>query len=220
MSRVPELTTLALLLIVGCKTPAPCVSDSRNGATPSPSAGARPSKPLAPMADKLSNNRLKKAEIEDSPIDVVYGLASADGMWLQESNDPQKALIFPEQVDISCDKSTKTCRELKVTLAPAGGMVSIMGPEEEDWPIISWDAQGLLASYGPDNSKSAAASEKCHSHVLTMTFSSGAVSTSDIPTHEKGCEVFTETDSYRLVRGGYYIDTSPNGDLDKSPPKK
>ena len=172
------------------------------------------------MADKLSNERLKKIEFEDRPIDVAYGLASADGMWLQESNDPQKALIFPEQVDVSCDKSTKTCRELTVTLGPAGGMVSIMSPEEKDWPIISWDTHGLLASYGPDNSKSAAASEKCHSHVLTMTFISGAVSTSDIPTHEKGCEEFTETDSYRLVRGNYYVDTSPNNDTDKPTAKK
>lgn len=57
-------------------------------------------------------------------------------------------------------------------------------------------------------------SVKCH-HVLTMTFDSGAVSSADIPTHEKGCEAFPETNSYRLARGNYYVDTSPANDMDK-----
>lgn len=106
-----------------------------------------------------------------------------------------------------------------MTLAPAGGMVSVMGPEEKEWPIISWDAQGLLATYGPEI-HATAASDRCHSHVLTMTFHSGAVSTSDIPTHEKKCEEFPETDSYRLVRGNYYVDTTPGNDMDKGHGKK
>jgi hypothetical protein len=148
------------------------------------------------------------------------GYVNVDGMWTPESSDPKRALIFQEQVRISCDKSENVCRGLTVTLAPAGGMVIIMGPEEKEWPIISWDARGLLASYGPEV-HAAAASDRCHSHVLTMTFRSGAVSTSDIPTHEKGCEEFSETDSYRLARGQYYVDTSPANDMDHKPnPKK
>ena len=48
-----------------------------------------------------------------------------------------------------------------------------------------------------------------------MSFRSGSVSTSDIPTHEKGCEMFPETDTYRLVRGQYYVDTTPGNDAEK-----
>ncbi|SRR6266851_280842 len=81
------------------------------------------------------------------------------------------------------------------------------------WEIRSWDAHGLLASYDP-NVSAVATSDRCHHHVLTMTFASGAVSTSDIPTRAKGCEEFPETNSYRLVRGNYYVDTSPANDLD------
>jgi len=51
-----------------------------------------------------------------------------------------------------------------------------------------------------------------------MDFDSGAVSVSDIPTHKKGCEMFQQTDSYRLQRGNYYVDTTPGNDADK--PKK
>jgi hypothetical protein len=67
-----------------------------------------------------------------------------------------------------------------------------------------------LASYGGDSAS------RCQRHVLTMDFDSGAVSVSDIPTRKKGCEAFTETDSYRLVRGNYYVDTSPGNNMDKS----
>jgi hypothetical protein len=179
-----------------------------------------PAKPNETMADKLSNDRLKKIELDDYPIDAQDGMAIADGMWLPESDDPKKSLVFPEQVKITCMGYEKICREMKITLGPAGGMVSIMGIDETDWPIVSWDERGLLASYGPDQSATAAASDKCHSHILTMTFRSGAVSTSDIPTHEKGCEEFPETGSYRLVRGDYYIDTTPRNDMDKPHGKK
>jgi hypothetical protein len=48
-----------------------------------------------------------------------------------------------------------------------------------------------------------------------MNFASGIMSVSDIPTRVKGCEMFTETNTYRLKRGNYYIDTSPDNDLDK-----
>jgi hypothetical protein len=170
------------------------------------------------MADKLSNHRLKRVEEGIRPIDDIDGYVTVDGMWTPESSDPKKSLIFEEQVRITCDKSQNICQELTVTIAPSGGMVLIMSPEEKDWPIISWDARGLIASYGPQKSKYPK-SEWCHSHILTMNFASGAVSTSDIPTHEKGCEEFPETDSYRLIRGSYYIDTTPGNDMDKPHPK-
>jgi hypothetical protein len=72
-----------------------------------------------------------------------------------------------------------------------------------------WDEHGLTASYGGDESS------RCQRHVLTIDFDSGAASVSDIPTRKTGCEAFTETDSYRLIWGHYYVDTTPNNDLDK-----
>jgi len=162
----------------------------------------------------ISNERLKSIRYPDSPIDASYGLIVVDGMWIPETSNPAKALLFAEQVDLTCDKEEKTCRELTASLGKNGDAVQIMNPEEKVWAISSWDTQGLLASYGPDDSAHAA-SEKCHRHVLTITFSSGAVSTSDIPTHTIGCEAFEETDSYRLTQGNYYVDTSPANDADR-----
>ncbi len=86
--------------------------------------------------------------------------------------------------------------------------------EETVWKVNTWDANGLLASNRPD-SAAIAASDRCHSHVLTMTFATGAVSTSDIPTHARGCEAFHLTNSYRLLHGNYYVDLTPANDLDK-----
>jgi hypothetical protein len=174
-------------------------------------ASAKPAKSLSGV---FSNDRLKRGELEDYPIIGDDQWREVDGMWVMESKDPEKALLFPEQVKITCSNSDKTCRELSVALGVMGGLVEIMGPDEKIWQIDSWDAHGLRASYGPYPS-ALAASEKCHDHVLTMTFGSGAVSTSDIPTREKGCEAFRETDSYRLVRGEYYVDTTPGNDGEK-----
>lgn len=171
--------------------------------------------PTSSLAAALQNSRVKILKIGDYPIIGDNELRIIDGVWLPESKDPAKALVFPEQAKITCTSSDKICRELTIPLGSLGGMVEIMDIEEKDWPIISSDEHGLLASYGPDSSKTAAASDKCHSHVLTMTFGSGAASTSDIPTHERGCEEFQETDFYRLIRGNYYIDTSQENDLDK-----
>ena len=175
--------------------------------------------PTGSLYGAIREERLKRIEDKDYPIPVDNDYRGVDGVWVPESNDPAKALVFPEQVKITCTRSEKTCRELKVTLGALGGMVSIIDIDEIDWPITSWDAHGLLASYGPDVSATAA-SDRCHSHVLTMAFGSGAVSTSDIPTHEKGCEEFFATDSYRLARGTYYVDTTPGNDMDKANPKK
>lgn len=181
--------------------------------------GEKISSPSAPPTSSFSaalqNSRVKVLKTGDYPIIGDNELRIVGGVWLPESNDPAKALVFREQAKITCTSSDKTCRELTVPLGSLGDMAEIMDVEEKDWPIISWDERGLLASYGPDPSKTAAASDRRHSHILTMTFGSGAVSTSDIPTHEKRCEEFKETDSYRLVRGNYYVDTSPENNLDK-----
>lgn len=70
-----------------------------------------PAKPNETMADKLSNNRLKRSGDSDDHIEDYDGYVSVDGMWTPVSSDPKKALIFQEQVRISCDKSEKICRE-------------------------------------------------------------------------------------------------------------
>jgi hypothetical protein len=171
-------------------------------------------KPGKSVSVVFSNDRLKRSGLNDYPITGDDEWRSVDGMWVPESRDPAKAIVFPEQVKIICTNSEMTCEEVKVILAPMGGVVFIESIDQTIWPITTWDAHGLLASYGPDVS-ALAASERCHRHVLAMTFASGAVSTSDIPTHEKGCEMFSETDSYRLTRGVYYVDTTPGNDADR-----
>jgi hypothetical protein len=166
-----------------------------------------------PPSNPFHNERVKRSELNDYPIETFHGtLAIVDGMWVPESKDPRKEIVFPEQVKVICTNSEKTCEELKVVLGPMSGVVFV-DIDQTIWQITSWDTHGLLASYGPDISASAA-SDRCNRHVLAMTFASGAVSTSDIPTHEKGCEAFTETSSYRLARGGYYVDTTPGNDAD------
>lgn len=174
-------------------------------------ASAQPAKSLSGV---FSNDRLKRGELKDYPITGDDQWRDVDGMWVPESKEPSNALLFPEQVRITCSNSDKTCRELSVTLGVMGGLVEIMGPDEKIWQISSWDSDGLLASYDADPS-SKKVDERCHRHVLSMSFASGAVSTSDIPTHEKGCEAFRQTDSYRLVRGEYYVDTTPGNEGDK-----
>ena len=96
------------------------------------------------------NERIKRAEFKDYPIEVFHDLAIVDGMWVPESKNSAKALVFPEQVRIICTKSEKTCEELKIVLEPTSGVVFIGDIEETSWQITSWDAHGLLASYGPD----------------------------------------------------------------------
>jgi hypothetical protein len=155
------------------------------------------------------NERLKTLALKDSPI-TGDNERVVSGVSVSESKDPAKTLVFPVQVKIVCTHSDKTCRELSITLGPTPGIVNLTDLDETEYSVDTWDAHGLLASYGGDSSS------RCQRHVLTMDFDSGAVSVSDIPTHKKGCEAFTETDSYRLVRGNYYVDTSPGNDMDKS----
>jgi hypothetical protein len=162
----------------------------------------------------FQNARVKRAEDPDRQILFEDSFPEVSGMWVPESKDPAKTLVFPEQVKIVCTHSDLTCRELTVPLESIGGLVFIGDIEEKIWQVTSWDQNGLLASYDADP-HATAASERCHRHVLSMSFRSGAVSTSDIPTHEKGCEMFPETDSYKLVRGQYYVDTTPGNDADR-----
>src|SRR5579864_5012143 len=165
------------------------------------------SKPSA--SNMFHNERLKQLVLKNIPITGDSRIRLVDGMWVSESKDPAKALVFPMQVKIICTQSEKTCKELSVELGPTAEQVSITEIDETDYEVNSWDVHGLVASYGGGEDS------KCQRHVLTMDFDSGAVSVSDIPTHRKGCEAFIETDSYKLMRGNYYIDTSPNNDMDK-----
>jgi hypothetical protein len=165
------------------------------------------------LTSVFHNERLKTLTLKDSPITGDDHIRMVSGFWQSESKDSRKALAFPQQVQIACTHLDKGCREISVTLAPAPGMVGIQDIDEEGYNVDSWDAHGLVASYGGSGGYS-----QCQRHVLTMDFDSGAVSVADIPTHKKGCEALQETDSYRLVRGNYYVDTSPGNDMDK--PKK
>jgi hypothetical protein len=166
------------------------------------------------LSGGFHNDRLKRAELNDYEITGDGQWRRVSGMWVPESNDPAHKLLFLEQVTINCRRPSSTCEELKIVLEPTGGIIFIDGVDETTWQITSWDEHGLLATYDADLS-AISGSDKCHRHVLSMSFSSGAVSTSDIPTHEKGCEAFKATDSYRLKRGVYYVDTTPGNDAEK-----
>ena len=157
----------------------------------------------------FKNDRLKALSLPDSKIVGDQYSRLVTGFWVSESTDPQKALLLPEQVRIRCTRHNKQCEEIIVTLGPVKDMVSVQDIDTATYDVDKWDANGLTASYGGD------LSSPCQRHVLTMDFDSGAISVADIPTRKKGCEAFTETDSYRLVRGMYYVDTSPGNDTHK-----
>jgi hypothetical protein len=157
------------------------------------------------------NERLKTLVLPGSPLfkEKPHTSALASGFWVAESNDPKKALVLPQQVKIWCSKNSKLCTETSVTLGVVPISVSIQDVDNTEYPVDKWDEHGMTASYGGDESS------RCQRHVLTIDFDSGAVSVSDIPTRKTGCEAFTETDSYKLVRGNYYVDATPGNDLDK-----
>jgi hypothetical protein len=161
------------------------------------------------------NERLKKLVIPGPPLakDKSYSFnALATGFWVSDSSDPKKALVLPMQVKIWCSKNVKECTETSVTLGSVPNLVSVEDVDNTIYGVDKWDEHGLTASYGGDESS------RCQRHVMTIDFDSGSVSVADIPTHKKGCEAFTETDAYKLVRGKYYIDTTPGNDLDKKKP--
>lgn len=160
----------------------------------------------------LHNERLKTFVLPGSPLlkeqSHLFN-ALATGFWVAESSDPKKALVLQQQVKIWCLKNTKECTEISVTLGAVPTLVSIQDVDTTSYGVDKWDEHGITASYGGDERS------RCQRHVLTIDFDSGAVSVSDIPTRKTGCETFAETNSYRLVRGNYYVDTTPGNDLDR-----
>ena len=190
------MTKKLLLGLTVVLTPGLCVSaQQKTSSQPSP----------------FQNQRLKTLKLQDRQITGDNDLRLVTGYWVPESNDPSKALVLPQQVKVTCTRSAKTCKELSITLAPTPQLVSIQDVDEQDYDVDSWDAHGLVASFGGGEGLNS----RCQRHVLTMDFDSGAVSVTDIPTHKKGCESFLETNSYRLIRGNYYVDTTPGNNVDQ-----
>jgi hypothetical protein len=178
---------------------------SKGGVTPVKAQGSQDKATVkGDLSDLFRNARLKIKEGEPRPLDVVGDYAFASGIWIAEV--PGNDLVVPEQVSISCNAPDKSCSVLRVRLIVNPRNIELEEPDETDFNIMSWDAHGLLATYGPDQV------DKCHRSVLSMSFASGDVSLSDIPTHEKGCEMFVNTNTYHLHRGRYYVDTTPNND--------
>jgi hypothetical protein len=164
------------------------------------------------------NPRLKSNlfELTEIKIGGSEDYRIVDGIWLPESTDPSKRLIFPEQASIWCTRSEMSCEVASIELEVQSGLVNIPPIQHDEYHVDSWGSDSLSASYGPWNVGNL--SDKCHRHVLVMNFKSGVVTLSDISTHAEGCEMFAESDTYRLGHGDYYIDTTPNNDADQ--PKK
>jgi hypothetical protein len=194
--QVKSLLAFVLLLLVGCHSAKPPDSDvSRQ------------------LATIFVNDRLKAVTFPETPIKSFMGIAVVDGFWLPEDSKPQK--LFAEQVEISCMKGESICHELTIPLAVTQGAIRMMQPEERQWPINTWTADAILASYGPILTAKPGSGDRCLRHVLSLTLDSGAVSSSDVPTHEQGCEKFQDTEASRLVYGNLYVDTTPDNNDEK-----
>src|ERR1700692_4418951 len=126
---------------------------------------AQTSQPDAKTSSRpFHNERLKTLVYPGSPLLKTKNLsidAVASGFWVSESSDPKKALVLPQQVKILCIKIAKECTEIGVTLGPVPTMVSIQEVDNTIYDIDKWDANGLTASYGGDESS------RCQRHVLT-----------------------------------------------------
>lgn len=138
------------------------------------------------------------------PIDLNIPYISVMGIW--ESEVIGVSLVSPEQVWVQCEAGAKECRVVRVRFDLDKLGVSVEGPDETDYQIVSWDDKSVFATHDAD------LLDRCHRSVLTINGAGGDVSVSDIPTREKGCEIFKDTNSYRLVPGNYYVDTTPNND--------
>jgi hypothetical protein len=197
MNRTSTLI-LASLFLAGCRS------------------APMPQQKEANVLKVLHNNHIKRHEL-DTPALIVDsdGSLDADGIWIPEPDDKAHQLIYPEQTRIVCNKGEENCLEMELSFTAVGDdFVMVNGPEEILWPIKSWDKKSLLAEYGPFP-RLLKLSDQCESHVLSIVFESGTVTTSDIPTHGKGCEAITETNSYRLASGWYEVDTSSHNDAIK-----
>jgi len=171
----------------------------------------------AKIAALFQNERLKLFDLPDRPIENSNGYAGVEGVWVAEPSANGNKLLQPEQVDIVCmtnalypdEDKMGECAENRVTLGVMKGMISIMGPDQTVYKITKWDKDGIAAFYTDDGSS------KCHLEILTISFKLGRVLLSEIPTNKQGCEGIDVTDSYRLVRGEYYIDTTEKNNGDK-----
>ena len=204
-SNEPFLRCLVLACSAVCLAQTP-QSRSDNAGLPETRTGPQAKAPVKDgFPDLFRNVRLKIKEDKLQPVAGNDKIRVAWGVWMPEV--PGNDLISPEQVSISCNatESLVACCGSGLRVSPWG--IELEKPDETDFNIISWDARGLLATYGPDQ-----VVDKCHRSVLSMSFASGEVSLSDIPTHEKDCKVFVNTNTYRLQPGSYYVDTTPNND--------
>jgi hypothetical protein len=68
----------------------------------------------------FKNPRLKKVLHDDHGIDGDKNFRIFSGIWLPESKDLEKDLIFPEQSSFTCTHQDMTCQELSVTLGVIG----------------------------------------------------------------------------------------------------
>src|SRR5262245_59757598 len=84
-----------------------------------PLAGAQ-KQPTSPSL-VFHNERLKTTTLENSPITGGNYIRLVSGFWVPESQDPSKALVFPQQIKITCTHRDKTCKEISITLAVGPG---------------------------------------------------------------------------------------------------
>ncbi len=164
----------------------------------------------AAVAPSTADKRQTSGAPNDAGIGGSDSYRIASGIWVSDSQDPGKALAFPEEVSIRCVREEQICHVSTVQLIQVengtSGRITIYPPDNEDYAVKSWDERSLLASYSITIPIS---TEHCHESILAMNFQSKTVTLTDIPNHEKGCEAITETNSYRLARGEYYIDVKP-----------
>jgi hypothetical protein len=169
-------------------------------------------------AQTMHNERFKLNATPNTPFKdfARNGGLSVSGVWQPESKDKGKELVFPLQVHISCSTRSAqngysqtehggTCHVYTAAFGMTPLAVSVQTIDEDDFEISSRSDTGLVAT---DEGL-------CQTHTLSVSFTSGAVSLVDVPNHKEGCEQFKEINAYRLVRGEYYVDTTPKNDLDK-----
>ena len=133
------------------------------------------------LASIFHNDHLKINAMKDSPIVGGVNSRLVEGVWLPGAADPSKNLVFPQQVKIYCTRYNKICMELNVTIGPAPGLVAINELDDEEYNVDSWDAHGLVASYGGDD----ISGSPCQRHVLTMSLNKDRCPCRTFPRTEK-----------------------------------
>ena len=166
---------------------------------------------MSPNDPNAAKQRLKIWNVPDRPFNDYerHHELSVWGVWIPDSKD-SKPLDLPEQVEIRCKKgykkgSPEECAGTTVQLSTgAPEAVLVFSLEKTQYEIESWNDAGLVASH----------MSACRRQTLTIDFGTGLARTSYIPLPGPTC-LDPGTRSYRLVRGYYYVDTTPNNDLDK-----